>query len=216
MQRLGPSFRLYLSAEDPSSNDVYADDPDPNLFNTETPDGVIGIEYRHEDRGHLRLNSIVRQVEVTIPGVGEDSEVGWGLALTGSVRVYKQDYFRFSGVYGEGLGRYLLGLQSTAGASINAADNELSLNENWGVMAAYGHHWRPGLRSSVYAGYAKADRSGSDPANAFESTVYASANLMWSPLAFFTIGVEYGYGRRENRDGSDLDNHRVGLGFQIF
>ena len=65
-------------------------------------------------------------------------------------------------------------------------------------------------------GYAKADRSSSDPADSFEISAYAAANLMWSPLPYLTLGLEYSYGRRENLDGSDLDNHRFAVGFQIF
>jgi hypothetical protein len=49
-----------------------------------------------------------------------------------------------------------------------------------------------------------------------ESSVYASANLMWEVLAYLTFGVEYAYGLRENKDGSDVDNHRLGVGLQFY
>jgi len=215
-QPIGSSFFVHVAAEDPTSDDVYADDPDPNLFNTKYPDAVLGFEFVREGRGHLRLNSLFRSLEINLPAGGDKSELAWGLALSGSLHLLEQDRLAFSAVYGEGLGRYLLGLQSSSGASINAAGNNVFLNENWGVALNYQHFWTDGLRSNVMGGYAKADRSSSDPADSFESSAYAAANLMWSPLPYLTLGLEYSYGRRENLDGSDLDNHRFAVGFQIF
>jgi hypothetical protein len=215
-QPIGSSFFVHVAAEDPTSDDVYSDDPDPNLFNTKYPDGVLGFEFVRAGRGHLRLNSLLRSLEINLPAGGDNSELGWGLALSGSLQVLKKDRLAFSSVYGEGLGRYLLGLQANSGASINAAGDDVSLNENWGVAVHYQHYWTDDLRSTVMGGYAEADRSRSDPADSFESSDYASANLMWSPLPYLTLGLEYAYARRENRDGSDLDNHRVAVGFQIF
>ena len=33
---------------------------------------------------------------------------------------------------------------------------------------------------------------------------------------YLNVGLEYGYGERENRDGSDCDIHRLAAGFQFF
>jgi len=215
-QPVGSSFFVHVAAEDPTSDDVFADDPDPNLFNTKYPDVVLGLEFVREDQWHLRLNSLFRSLEINLPAGGKKDKAAWGLALSGSLRLLEQDRLAFSAAYGEGLGRYLLGLQSNSGASINAAGDNVFLNENWGISLNYQHHWRDGLRSNVMGGYAKADRSNSDPPDSFERSAYAAANLMWSPLPFLTLGLEYTYARRENLDGSDLDDNRVSVGFQIF
>jgi hypothetical protein len=66
------------------------------------------------------------------------------------------------------------------------------------------------------AGYAHAEPHGWQAGNTFESSTYAAANLMWSMQPLLTLGVEYAYGNRENKDGPDLDNHRIGLGIQVF
>jgi len=39
---------------------------------------------------------------------------------------------------------------------------------------------------------------------------------MWAVQPYLTLGAEYAYGRRMNEDGSDLDNHRVAVGVQVF
>lgn len=41
-------------------------------------------------------------------------------------------------------------------------------------------------------------------------------NLLWTVQPNLTLGVEYGYGERENKDNSTLDSHRVMFGVQIY
>ena len=45
--------------------------------------------------------------------------------------------------------------------------------------------------------------------NSVKPTQTASANLIWSPLERFGVGMEYIFAKRENEDGNDADNHRV-------
>jgi hypothetical protein len=209
---------FYAAIEDASNDDVFSDDPTPDLLTTDVPDGVLGLEFERMGVGHLRLNGLVRKVNVNLPNLGRDSDVGWALGLTGALDLSKSDRFTFSGVYGEGVGRYLLGLAPTgAGAVIDPTSNELRLRTNWGANASYLHYWgSDDVRSTALVGYAQANRSGGELSTAFESSSYASVNLMWSPFPYLTVGIEYYYGRRDNIDGSSLDNHRVGIGIQVF
>ncbi len=213
-QSLNPLFTYHVALEDASSNDVFSEQP--SLGVTSLPDGVAGLAFASPEHGHLRLNGIVRKIEIDLPGVGTDEAVGWGLTLSGHLKVLGKDKAIFSGAYGEGLGRYLLGIPSTAGGTLNPANNEISLRDNWGLMLGYAHHWTETLRSTVVAGYAKADPLDWQTGDTFENSRYASVNLLWSVQPFLTIGIEYKYGIRENKDGSDLDNHRVAIGIQIF
>jgi len=214
-QLLNPQFTYHIAIEDASSNDVFSEEP--SLGTTSLPDLVAGLEFMPSNAGHLRLNAIVRKIEVDIPGSGAtDDAVGWGLTLTGHLELLEKDRIIFSGVYGEGLGRYLLGIQSTAGGAVNPMNNDVSLRDNWGLMLGYAHRWTDALRSTAMAGYAHAEPYGWQVGDTFESSSYAAVNLMWSIQPFLTFGVEYAYGVRENKDSSDIDNHRIGLGIQIF
>ena len=38
---------------------------------------------------------------------------------------------------------------------------------------------------------------------------------MWSIQPYLTLGIEYAYGMRENKDGSDLDKNRIGIGIRL-
>ncbi len=147
--------------------------------------------------------------------VDDIDERGWGAAFTGHVSLPRQDRVMFSSVYGEAMGRYLLGIQSTSGGAIEPGTGEISKRDNWGGMVAYEHHWSDSWRSTAMAGYAKADPLDWQPGDTFKSSTYASINLMWQALPYLNVGVEYGYGARERKDGSDVDNHRVALGFQL-
>lgn len=171
-QPLNPQFTYHLAIEDASSNDVFSEEP--SLGNTSLPDATAGLEFSPSDVGHLRLNGILRQIEIDTIGGGNDDAVGWGLALSGHLKVLERDRIVFSGVYGEGLGRYLLGIQSTAGAAIDPASNELSLRDNWGLMLSYAHPWTDVLRSTAMAGYAHADPLDWQAGDTFESSTYAS------------------------------------------
>lgn len=215
-QPLNSAFTLHAALEDPSSSDIYDESNYPELGNTDIPDGVLAIEYNHSQLGHLRLNSILRNLKVTFPDGRDDNKIAWGVSLSGHLKLLERDRWMFSSVYGEGLGRYLLGIVPNSGSAVVPGGNTLSLKDNWGLMTAYEHHWSENLRSSAMIGYAKSDPLDWQSAGTFESSAYGAANLMWEIQPQLTIGIEYAYGQRENKDGSDLDNHRIALGIQIF
>lgn len=213
-QHLGERWTLHAAIEDPNSNDVFSDQP--ALGKTSVPDGILGIEVDQPEIGHLRLNGILRRIEVDLPGGGSDSERGWGLALSGHVNLFGQDRLNFSGVYGQGLGRYLLGILSTDGGAINPSNDQFGLRDNWGVQSSYSHHWSAKWRSTAMFGYAKSDPLSWQIGSTLKSSTYAAANLMWQVLPYLSVGAEYSYGKRENKTGPDLDNHRVMIGVQVY
>jgi len=206
-------FTVEAAVEDPASTDVFS--PVPVQGYTTAPDGALGVEY---DRGafHARLGGIARNVEVRLPAGGGDSAVAWGSALTARWAVFGRDWLGFGGVYGDGAGRYLLGIPSTSGSAFDPATETLTLRNNWGAMASYRHQWSDPLRSSVMFGYAYAEPLDPAAGDTFESSAYGAVNLMWSILPYLTVGVEYDYGKRNNTYVDDLDNHRGAFGVQFF
>ena len=207
---------LHASLEDPNSDDVFNESNNADKNITSIPDVVVAVEYSNSNVGHLRLGGIHREIEVRLPQGGTDTNHGWGVSLSGHLDLLEKNKWRFNGVYGEGLGRYLLGIQPAAGGAINPSENDAELRDNWGVMSAYEHHWNDSFRSSVLAGYARSKPLSWQSGDTFESSTYASANLMWEVLPYLTLGVEYAYGQRENKDNSDVDNHRFAIGIQYY
>ncbi len=211
----GSGFTFHGAIENPDSNDVFSDEPTNNL--TSQPDFILGLEYDDpEGRGHIRLNGILRDLEIELPSGQRDTDDAWGFALTSTLKLTDNDKIALGGAYGEGLGRYLLGLEPGAGAVVDTANGDLVARENWGSFFTYSHRWKPGLRSAAVFGYAEAEAESFQPGSAFNNTVYAHANLLWSPLSYLTLGFEYHYGKSERVDGSDRDDHRILFGAQFF
>jgi len=213
-QPFGEGFTYHAAIENPNSNDVFSDEP--TLGNTNVPDCVLGIEHVWDTTGHLRLNGILRDIEVKLPDGGDASETGWGVSLSGRLNILEKDRIVFSTVYGEGLGRYLLGIPSTAGSTIDLEGKKLKLRENWGWVLSYQHYWTDTLRSSAMVGYAESEDFSQLRGNDFDNSIYTAGNLMWSVLPYMTMGIEYAYGKREDNDNSDIDNHRITFGIQVF
>jgi len=209
MPRSRPGGRVALSPID------MVQKPDPNLLKTKYPDGVLGLEYFREGAGHLRLNEIVRYLDASQPGGGHSSAMRWVLALTAHLEIFERDRAIFSKIYGEGLGRYLLGILPVAGARLST-DGTLHVRKELGCAGCL----RASLdrRPSVHRDVRSHRREVGEPSPAglLRRLDLRLRKPDVEPALLLTLGVEYIYGRRESQDDSDLDNHCVGLGFQIF
>lgn len=211
---LGDRWSYHVAIEDPSSNDFESDIPDINR-NTLVPDFVLGIEY-NDPQWHWRLNGIARKLEFDTPDGSDDSATGWGLSASGRYNFSEGDWLGASASYGEGLGRYLLGIPSSAGGALEGLGSDLELRDNWGGFVNYFHKWSDTMRSTITLGYAQADALDFQPDTTFESTRYGAVNLLWSPLPYLTVGLEYQYGKLEFVKSDDLDNNRISFAFQVF
>jgi len=211
---LSEQWHYYASIEDPSSNDFESDIPDISR-RTRFPDVVLGIEY-NDPRWHWRLNGIGRRLEFDTPDGWHGSATGWGLSASGRYNFSGGDWLGASASFGEGLGRYLLGIRSSAGGAIEGPSSDLELRDNWGVFANYFHKWSDTMRSSLTLGHAQSDALDFQPDTVFKSTSYGAVNFLWSPLPYLTFGVEYQYGKLEYVNGEGSDNSRISVGIQVF
>jgi hypothetical protein len=85
----------------------------------------------------------------------------------------------------------------------------------WGTMIGYRHFWSEKWRSEATYGYMELNNLAEQGGNkAYDHTHYAQANLVWAPFQSFFVGLEYLYGLKGTRDGSDGDAHRVQLSLQ--
>jgi hypothetical protein len=58
-------------------------------------------------------------------------------------------------------------------------------------------------RSNLVYGYVYSDNPGFLSGDSYDNTRYVAANLIWNPYEMLTFGLEYLWGRRENKDGAD-------------
>tara|TARA_B100001540_G_scaffold317083_1_gene348921 strand:+ start:3635 stop:4915 length:1281 start_codon:yes stop_codon:yes gene_type:complete len=173
----------------------------------EMPDVIV--RYTHKDDwGHVAGAAIVRQLTYDDNMGIDDTTLGWGVSLTGKIKVGKKDDIRFMAIGGEGLGRYL-GLNTANGAVLDAAGNLNAIGSYAGNIS-YRHFWNDKWRSNLTLGAFWADNSTALTGLGVTKEVQSvHVNLLYSPVPKVTLGAEYLYARRELESTADGDMSRV-------
>lgn len=207
-------FKFDVALEDGTSSDATI--TGPWRATTRLPDFIAATEWSWGSAGHVRVTGMLRQIRITHDSGRSMSEAASGVSLSGHVGVGKRDKLALGANLGKGGGRYLLGLPGGSAGFLDVVDERLELQSAAGAFATYRHVWTARLRST--AAYSRAwveDASWQAPGD-FDSSTFGLVNLLWSPLHYVTLGVEYQYGRRETKDGASRDNQRIMFGVQIF
>lgn len=166
---------------------------------------------------HLRLAGLVRDLRAEGDtnddvggniGGGIDSTLGWsiyGSAKLGLPLLDTRDSLRINVHYGDGYGAALKG--GPDDAVWNPDNGTLDKINVFGSYGGFQHWWSDTVRSNLVYGYVNADNPGFADGGALDNTWYTAANLVWNPYKKLTVGFEYLWGRRENKDGADgIDN----------
>ncbi len=201
-----------------------ADDQVPALFGN--------ITYNTDD-ANLTLIGVYRRLRAS--GEAYDSSAnGWGLYLSGNIQTWGRDSLMGGVLGGRGIAALVddtFGLKLDA-VSVSGPDNPLKAVGLIGFWGAYEHFWNPQLSSVATFGFLKVysdfiDRelgpqsADGDYVGIYNETVYASANLLWTPFSFFSVGAEYLYGYQRIATGSSDFNsnkghdHRLQITFRI-
>ena len=215
---IGEEFQLQLSLEDPN----------PQIQNgsgvTRVPDLVLAGRFTPHQRLHLKAALLGRQIRgqqavfTDVPGIveagGVDKSYAWGLSLSGSFSTPmfdNRDKFLFQLNHGNGIGRYVNDLNSIGNYDgiFNPKTDELQLFD---VTAGYGslqHWWDDTMRSNFTLGFVDINNPGFVDEQAYKRTIRASANILWNPTKRVDTGVEYLWGRRENKSGDHGDAQQI-------
>lgn len=205
--------RFAVAIEDSASNDVQAAEKLPTR--TGYPDLIGSVTFGSTAR-HLAVSGVLRSIDVDPDAVDVDAATGWGLNIGAHTMLGKNDRLYGAFAFGEGLGRYLVGVVPAAGAFVEPETYEITVRQNTGGFVGLRHQWNDTCRSSAVYSRAEAETDPRQPDSAFESSQYVLGNLLCKANRFLTVGVEYDYGTRGNKDGRTLDNHRVMVGMQLF
>ncbi len=210
-----PTYRgltFAVALEDPSSNDIMTDQQPL----AHSPDVVSTLKIDLPNQSHIRLGALVRRIELKSDALDDNKTTGWGLQTSGRWNLTAADSVVAGVAYGDGIGRYLLGLDPFSGAFIDTDSSKLKSRTGKGGFIAYSRRFSNDIRTNVMYGQANAEDEETLLAQAFESSTYFAANIFYEITPYLTLGVEYAWGERENLDGSNIENHRVTLGFQLF
>ncbi len=220
---LAAGSSLMVAVENPSSG-LYGGDSGAlgasDFDNNTLPDMVLRYNSRAGDLSYS-LAGLLREIAyketftnaLAQPVAGDDSELGYGLSISGKWQL-GQDDLKFQLNAGH-LGRYL-GLQGFRDGYIGAG-GDIDLLDTVGGFVAYRHFWAPKWRSSLVLSASAADQ----PSNAAVGTASAyrsaHANLLYSPVAALTLGAEWIHaekrikGRINGDDSGELDRLQLSV-----
>lgn len=165
-------------------------------------------KYTHKSNwGHVAAAVLLRNLEYDV--VGDDqSEFGYGLSVTGKVKMGSRDDFRFNVGSGSGMGRYAA--LNLANDVVVADDGSLAAIDSVFASVAYRHFWNSKWRSNIILSRFEVDNdtdyTGFGVSNSSQS---AQLNLMYSPIAKVTFGVGLMHGKRELESGVDGELNRL-------
>jgi hypothetical protein len=204
-------FFLTLGVEDPDAFiDVSGDANASDRFRM--PDTGFNVRWEPGKLGHVQFSSIFRTLGIDGDTVDNQDVFAWGLNLAGSINVTSNDMFQFYGVIGEGVGG--MGNDTSFVNSDAAIENDgdlVALRYISGLLA-FSHNWTPRWRSTATYGYANLENTGQQPADAYDFTHYASANLIYRIFRRLSVGGELLYGLRNVKSGDDGDVFRFQIG----
>lgn len=171
------------------------------------PDSVVGLRLEGEP-GHVQVAGLFRELSFESDSGPSRDQFGWGVSMSGALKLPNKDKFSLQATYGNGVARYINDL---SGQDLDAAlvHDRLEATPVFATMAGYTHRWTDAWRSTVAGGFVQVDAPEPLGALALKRTFYGSANLMWHPTEAFRMGLEYLYGRKETQDGSERDAHRL-------
>jgi hypothetical protein len=155
------------------------------------------------DWGKASVGAIVRQLRYVDDSFAfNDREIGFGLTLGSEIKIGKDDLkFQVSG--GSGLGRYI-GLNFVNAAVIDTTSGQLKTIDEAAGFIAYRHFWNDKWRSTVDASVFYGDNPELVKGSALNRDAQSySANLLYSPVPMWTVGLEFFHARRRLENGTD-------------
>jgi hypothetical protein len=162
------------------------------------------------DWGHVRAAAIVRQVGYQFPllpsGNPSGTRTGYGLNLSGAFKLFANDTCTWQAAGGHAIASYVNdgGVDLAPGANLKA---QTVPSMAW--LLYYNHKWNAQWSSAIGYSEHRQDNTAGQQFNAFRKGSYGSVNLLYYPLKNVTTGLEYIWGRRENKDGQSAIDYRL-------
>ncbi|ERJ20347.1 putative outer membrane protein [Salinisphaera shabanensis E1L3A] len=208
---------------DGTADDVAATPADPNFRGLEDgsdtentlPDVVVRLK-TSSGPFSFQAAAIGRYLTTDInqldgDGSDEDSVVGYGLNLGGSLSLPTNTTFMLSSVYGKGIGKYVYAPAGGADAYVTS-DGDLEALERYGFIATISQELTSTLTTNLIYGKAYSENPddfvGSTDA-LHDSSSSAHVNLLYTPVDPLTFGIEYNRVEYETQGGVDADAQNV-------
>ena len=191
---------VQIALENPESYVTGSNDRDVGIL----PDLTANLKLKVEG-GHLRFNGLFRQISVDEPGIDE-SEFGYGIGVSGKIKVGSTDDVRFSANYGDGMGRYTsLGLVKD-GILING---NIETVKSFAISGAYRHVWDEKSSSNIILSMADIDNPNGAAGSENKGSTSIQINYLFRPVKQVSYGIMYLGGERETENGDKGKLNRI-------
>lgn len=184
-----------FAIENPNTPTITSGNQDANTL----PDAVVRYNWKG-DYGNVSLAGLARQLRMEEAGIAEET-FGYGLSVSGLLKVGARDDIRFNLVGGEGVGRYV-GLAAGREAVLSPA-GELEAIPAYGGLIAWRHPLGETARLNIGYSGLFLDNPSYVPAATTASVQSAYAAILWDVAPKVTLGVEAMHGIREEESGAD-------------
>lgn len=186
---------------------VYADRIELQNVKARFPLPDFSAEYRYGQKwGYLELAGILRDIQWEDQNNDQydlsGGATGWGLNFSTNLHLGKNDIFRGSYLYGEGIENYMNDAPVDIGIK-NDLSNTVSPVKGvalpvQGIVAFLDHTWSPKFTTSLGYSQVKITNSNAQLPSDFRQGNYALVNLLYYPVKNMMAGVEYEWGDRHN------------------
>ena len=208
------------------------ENPAPALTGAEglnfSPDFIARLRYQPpRKRGlalftdHIQASLLIRQLRGEVPGQSGDGLITTGIGgnISGVLvpRWDADDRIKFAVIGGTGIGRYIADLSDVGGQDAIYDPVQVSLR---GLPVAsgyvgYEHAWSRAFTTAVTYGVVNVSNLDIQLDDAFHRTQRTSINLMWNPVPFVDIVVEYLAGTRVNKNGQRASSSQLQSGWTL-
>ena len=208
------------------------ENPAPDLTGAQgvnyTPDFVARLRFEPGRKqglllytGHLQASVLARQLRGEVPGESDTALATGGIGGTVSgvliPRWDADDRIKFAVNGGSGIGRYIADLSSLGGqdAVYDPVQVRLRALPVASGYVGYEHAWSRTFTTAVTYGVVNISNLDVQPEDAFHQTQRTSINLMWNPVPFVDIVVEFLAGTRINKNGQRASSSQIQSGWTL-
>jgi hypothetical protein len=157
---------------------------------------LIGAYRINGDFGFVKAAVLLR--ELRYESDKPRSLLGYGASIMGMLKVGEKDKFKFQGVMGTGIAKYVEGASGLNYDAIYNGTNELEELQTYGTYISYQHFWNDKMHSSITAGWFGVEENSNLGPTDYQAGYYGSINIFFEPVKNFLFGWEALAGERVN------------------
>lgn len=211
---LKPGWRFRASIESPSAV-IYVPDTLSVEAVTQNYPAVSSNIKKDWEAVQMKAAGILNPIAVRNLSGERGSLLGRGALLSVNTNFSASSSFKFQGIYGNGIASFMnLADNSAFDVVLNPNDGEYQLTTCYGGFVAYNQNLiKERVDIDIVYGLVKLNMEDYFPDYSFKSGEYIAVNAFFRNPEAFRLGIEYTYGYKKTKDGSNGDANRFAFTF---